>query len=161
MLVLRADDGWNTSVIDNGSTDIGVWRPTPPAYLSGGNPQWANRDPFALSSPDQFLPEGPPDLTSRAYARALKQVQLLAEADSVIRTAEQTEIARFWGYGSGASTPPEAWNEIATEIAQQEGLSLTETAKLLAVLNVAEADGAIAAWNAKYSYDTWRPVTAI
>ena len=47
------------------------------------------------------------------------------------------------------------------EIAQQEGFSLTETAKLLAVLNVAEADGAIAAWNAKYSYDTWRPVTAI
>ena len=140
-----------------------MWQPTPrpdpllprPAAL----PQWADLDPFALESPDQFLPEGPPELTSREYAKALKQVQSLGEADSTLRTPEQTEIAEYWHYGP--RTPPGHWNDIATDIAQAEGLSLTETAQLLATLNVAEADAIIAAWDAKYFYDTWRPVTAI
>ena len=122
-------------------------------------PQWADLDPFALISPDQFLPEGPPELTSREYAKAVKQVQSLGEADSTLRTDEQTEIAEYWHYGP--RTPPGHWNDIATDIAQAEGLSLTETAQLLATLNVAEADAIIAAWDAKYFYDTWRPVTAI
>ncbi len=141
----------------------GNWQPTPrpdpllplPAAL----PQWANLDPFALVSPDQFLPDGPPKLTSREYAKAVKQVQSLGEDDSTLRTPEQTEIAEYWHYGP--RTPPGHWNDIATDIAQAEGLSLTETAQLLATLNVAEADAIIAAWDAKYFYDTWRPVTAI
>ena len=129
--------------------------PLRPAAL----PQWADLDPFALASPDQFLPEGPPELTSREYAKALKQVQSLGEADSTLRTPEQKEIAEYWHYGP--RTPPGHWNDIATDIAEDEGLSLTETAELLATLNVAQADAIIATWDAKYFYDTWRPVTAI
>jgi hypothetical protein len=165
MIALRADDGWNASVAytPDPNKDPGNWQPTPrpdpllplPAAL----PQWADLDPFALISPDQFLPDGPPKLTSRAYAKALKQVQSLGEDDSTLRTPEQTEIAEYWHYGP--RTPPGHWNDIATDIAQAEGLSLTETAQLLATLNVAEADAIIAAWDAKYFYDTWRPVTAI
>ena len=139
--------------------DPGMWQPTPPANSAAAAPHWANLDPFALVSPDQFLPEGPPELTSRAYAKALKQVQSLGDADSTLRTPEQTEIAEYWHYGP--RTPPGHWNDIATDIAEAEGLSLTETAQLLATLNVAEADAIIAAWEAKYFYDTWRPVTAI
>jgi PAP2 superfamily len=85
----------------------------------------------------------------------------MGAADSTARTPDQTEIATFWAYGPGTHTPPGCWNEIATTIAQQEGLSLADTATLLAVLNVAEADAGIAAWNAKYAYDAWRPITAI
>ena len=165
MIALRADDGASASVAyaPDPNKDPGNWQPTPrpdpllplPAAL----PQWADLDPFALVSPDQFLPEGPPELTSREYAKALKQVQSLGEADSTLRTPEQTEIAEYWHYGP--RTPPGHWNDIATDIAQAEGLSLTETALLLATLNVAEADAIIAAWDAKYFYDTWRPVTAI
>ena len=139
--------------------DPGMWQPTPPANSAAGAPHWANLDPFALTSPDQFLPEGPPELTSREYAKALAQVQSLGEAGSTLRTPEQTEIAEYWHYGP--RTPPGHWNDIATDIAQAEGLSLIETAQLLATLNVAEADAIIAAWDAKYFYDTWRPVTAI
>ena len=91
--------------------------------------------------------------------RRLEQVQSLGEADSTLRTPEQTEIAKFWVFG--ARTPPGAWNDIASDIAQAEGVSLTETAQLLATLNVAEADALIAVWDTKYSYETWRPVTAI
>ena len=89
-------------------------------------PHSANLEPFALTSPDQFLPEGPPELTSREYAKALKQVQSLGEGDSTLRTDEQTEIGEYWHYGP--RTPPGHWNDIATDIAQAEGLSLIETA---------------------------------
>ena len=163
MIALRAGDGWNVPVPYTPGTDPGDWQPTPrpdpllplPAAL----PQWADLDPFALTSPDQFLPDGPPELTSREYAKALKQVQSLGDIDSTLRTPEQTEIAEYWHYGP--RTPPGHWNDIATDIAQTEGMSLFETAQMLATLNVAEADAIIAAWDAKYFYDTWRPVTAI
>jgi hypothetical protein len=166
MIALRADDGSNASggyIPDPGTytpgTDPGMWQPTPPANRPAAFPQWADLDPFALASPDQFLPEGPPELTSREYAKALKQVQSLGEVDSTLRTDEQTEIAEYWHYGP--RTPPGHWNDIATDIAEDEGLSLTETAELLATHNVAQADAIIAVWDAKYFYDTWRPVTAI
>jgi hypothetical protein len=159
MIALRADDGWNASAPYTPGTDPGMWQPTPPANLAAAAPQWADLDPFALESPDQFQPDGPPELTSRAYAKALKQVQSLGEADSTVRTLEQTEIAEYWHYGP--RTPPGHWNDIASDIAEAEGLSLTETAQLLATLNVAEADALIATFDAKYSYETWRPVTAI
>jgi hypothetical protein len=159
MIALRAGDGWNVPVPYTPGTDPGMWQPTPPANLPAAAPQWADLEPFALLSPDQFQPDGPPALTSRAYARAFQQVQALGEDDSTLRTPEQTEIAQFWVVPG--RTPPGAWNDIAADIAQAEGLSLSETARLLATLNVAEADALIAVWDAKYLYEAWRPVTAI
>src|SRR5262249_49544751 len=38
---------------------------------------------------------------------------------------------------------------------------LEQNARLFALLNIAMADAAICAWDAKYTYDFWRPVTAI
>ncbi len=83
MLALRAGDrsnAINATVPYTPGTDPGMWQPTPPANSAAAAPHWANLDPFALVSPDQFLPEGPPELTSREYAKALKQVQSLGEA---------------------------------------------------------------------------------
>jgi len=159
MIALRAGDGSSPPVAYTPGTDPGMWQPTPPLYLPAAAPQWADLEPFALLSPDQFQPDGPPEFTSRAYAKAFEQVQSLGEASSTERTAEQTEIAKFWVFP--ARTPPGAWNDIASDIAQAEGLSLTETAQLLATLNVAQADALIAVWDAKYLYEAWRPVTAI
>ena len=159
MIALRVDDGWNASVAYTPGTDPGMWQPTPPGHLPAAAPHWADVEPFALESSDQFRPEGPPKLTSRAYAKAFEQVQSLGEADSTLRTPEQTEIAQFWVFP--ARTPPGAWNDIATDIAQAEGLNLAETAQLLATLNAAQADALIATFDTKYFYETWRPVTAI
>jgi membrane-associated phospholipid phosphatase len=117
--------------------------------------------PFALTRGDQFRPDGPPEVTSAAYAAEFNEVKRLGSASSTERTAEQSEIARFWADGSGSYTPPGHWNQIATGLAATEGLSGPASARLLAELNVALADAAIAAWDAKYTYDFWRPVTAI
>jgi hypothetical protein len=161
MIALRLEDGWDTYAEDFGGTAPGEWRPTPPAFASGQLPQWAYLEPFVLESPDQFRPAGPPSLGSQTYADALKEVESLGQADSTTRTADQTEIARFWADGVGTYTPPGHWNEIADQLALEYGNSLSENARLFALLNVALADASIAVWDVKYFYEFWRPVTAI
>jgi hypothetical protein len=50
---------------------------------------------------------------------------------------------------------------IAQGLVAAENLSLVESARLFALLSIAQADAAIAAWDNKYQYHNWRPVTAI
>src|SRR5204863_1925013 len=117
--------------------------------------------PFALTSPDQFRLSGPPDLTSQQWADDVNQTMIVGAVTSTTRTADQTEIARFWSDGQATYTPPGHWNAIAATVAQQQGDSLAADARLFAELNVSLADAGITAWNAKYTYDTWRPITVI
>ena len=44
---------------------------------------------------------------------------------------------------------------------RQEQLSIGESARMFALANLAVADAAIAAWEAKVFYNFWRPSTAI
>ena len=81
--------------------------------------------------------------------------------NSTTRTADQTQIARFWNDPTGTATPPGHWNAIANLVASQKNLSLADTAKMLAELNVAMGDAAIVAWDVKYADNFWRPITAI
>ena len=53
------------------------------------------------------------------------------------------------------------WNRIARTVAQQRGLGLWESARLLGVLNFAVADATISVYAEKYVYNFWRPLTAI
>jgi hypothetical protein len=53
------------------------------------------------------------------------------------------------------------WNTIAADVSAARGTTIVQNARLFALLNVALADAAICAWDAKYFYDFWRPVTAI
>jgi hypothetical protein len=161
VIALRANDGSSINTTDIGGTGVGVWQPTPPSYATALDPQWANVTPFALTGPDQFLPGGPPALTSQQYADDVALTQSLGAADSTTRTAQETAIAKFWNDQSGTFTPPGQWNAIAATVAAQQGSSTAADARLFAELNVAEADAAIAAWNAKFTYNAWRPVTAI
>ncbi len=85
----------------------------------------------------------------------------MGAANSITRTADETQIANFWKDGIGTFTPAGHWNNIAEQVAQQEGDSLAQNARLFAELNVALADAAIAAWNTKYTDNTWRPITVI
>ncbi len=161
IIALRANDGWNATVFDEGSTTVGQWRPTGPSFMPALAPQWGVVTPFAMTTSNQFDPAGPPALSSQAYADAVNQTESLGAADSTTRTADQTQIANFWKDGAGTFTPPGHWNNIADQVAQQQGDSLAQNARLLAELNVAEADAGIAAWNTKYSLNTWRPITVI
>jgi hypothetical protein len=114
-----------------------------------------------MTSPTQFRPAAPPALSNIEYAAAVNEVRELGRFDSTTRTAEQTEIALFWADGGGTFTPPGHWNQIAAEMALSRGNTLAENARLFALLNIAEADAGIAAWDAKYAYDLWRPIDAI
>ncbi|WP_419580402.1 Ig-like domain-containing protein [Stieleria magnilauensis] len=161
ILAMRAGDGWNAFVDYVPGTVPGAWLPTGPTYAQALHPQWANLTPFAMTTADQFLPAGPPDLSSQAWANAYNEVKSLGQLNSPSRTADQTEIARFWADGAGTSTPVGHWNVIAGDAALTAGNSISENARLFAALNLSLGDAAIVAWNAKYRYDFWRPETAI
>jgi hypothetical protein len=123
-----------------------------PAVLPG----WGKVTPFVLRRSGQFEPEGPPPLSSRRYARDYNEVKAIGAQNSATRTPEQSTIARFWYEFSGA-----AWCRIARGVSQSRGLNTWDTARLLALVNLAMADGFIAGFETKYHFNFWRPVTAI
>jgi len=161
ILAARTNDGWNATVPPPGGSGPGVWVPTPPAFLPYLLPQWGFVAPFAMSSSSQFRPPGPPSLDSQRYAADYNEVKELGALVGSTRTPEQTEIALFWADGAGTETPPGHWNSIAQILAEARGNTLEQSARLFALLNIAMADAAICAWDAKYIFHFWRPVTAI
>ena len=84
-------------------------------------------------------------------------MEALGSATSTVRTAEQTQTAVFWQ----VDTPSAIWNRVADDLADANGTTLTQNARLLALMNIALADATIGIWNAKNHFDAWRPVTAI
>ncbi len=161
VLAWRSMDGLNNVVSYTPGTEPGDWQPTPPDFLPALLPQWRDGMPFVITSGSQFRPAGPPALDSAEYAAEFNQVKALGRLNSTTRTAEQTEIAQFWADGAGTFTPPGHWNLIAERVALAQQNTLSENARLFALLNIAEADAGIVAWDAKYEYNFWRPVTAI
>jgi hypothetical protein len=161
ILGARANDGSNAIVPPPGGSGPGVWVPTPPDFLPYALPQWGFVAPFAMTSSSQFRPPGPPSLDSEQHAADYDEVKELGAAVGSTRTEEQTEIALFWADGADTETPPGHWNSIAQVIAAAQGNTLEEDARLFALLNIAMADVAICAWDAKYTFHFWRPVTAI
>jgi hypothetical protein len=166
ILALRSTDHATTFVSYTPGTRPGDWQPTPnpvpfdppapadllPAVLPG----WGSVTPFVLKRSTQFEPDGPPRLSGRTYARDYNEVKAIGEKNSATRTAEQTSIARFWYEAS-----PAGWSRIASVVAQSQRLDSWDTARLLALVNLAMADGFIAGFQAKYDFNFWRPVTAI
>jgi membrane-associated phospholipid phosphatase len=161
ILTLRSTDGFNTTVNYTPGTNPGDWQPTPPANASALLPQWGQVTPFGLTSGSQFRPAGEPVLTSDQYTTDFNQVKDLGSINSTTRTADQTEVAKFWADGSGTFTPPGHWNQIAQNAAATKGNSLVDNARLFALLDISLADAGIAAWDAKYTENFWRPITAI
>jgi len=161
ILAARAHDGSNAIVPPPGGSGPGVWIPTPPAFLPYLLPQWGFVFPFGMNNSSQFRPPGPPSLDSQQYAADYEEVKQLGPVVGSTRTADQTEIALFWADGAGTETPPGHWNSIAQIIADAHGNTLEENARLFALLNISMADAAICSWDAKYTFNFWRPVTAI
>jgi membrane-associated phospholipid phosphatase len=164
LLVVRANDGATAVGTWPGSEAPGQWRPTAsfggvvrPALAS----LWGQVTPFALHSGSQFRPPLPPPLNSGRYALDVNQVKRIGAIDSVKRTVDQTEAALFWSYGPGSSTPPGHWNQIAQVTALKSGDSLGKNARVFALLNIALADAGVTAWDCKYEFNLWRPITAI
>jgi hypothetical protein len=161
ILTLRSADGSSNTITYTPGTNAGQWQPTSPGFAPALLPQWGQVTPFALTSGDKFRPDGTPALNSAEYTTEFNQVKDLGSKNSTNRTAEQSQIAKFWADGSGTFTPPGHWNQIAQNVAATKGNSLVDNARVFALLNISLADAGIAAWDAKYTYNFWRPITAI
>jgi hypothetical protein len=112
--------------------------------------------PFMLTSPQQFRPGPPPDLSSAEWAEQFNETRLYGHRDSQVRTAEQTTVARFW-----SSIPLTQYNLAYQQIASTRQLSALDTARLMAMGNMVGADALIGCFDAKYHYLFWRPAFAI
>jgi hypothetical protein len=95
-------------------------------------------------------------VTSAEYARDLAEIMAIGVSVSSTRTAAQTEAARFW-----IATAPQLWNQVVRQLTTARDLEPATAARAYLLLNVAGADAFIAAWDAKFEYQQWRPVTAI
>ncbi|HXV01996.1 MAG TPA: vanadium-dependent haloperoxidase [Gaiellaceae bacterium] len=115
--------------------------------------------PFLMQSSSQFRSAGPLALNSAAYAAEVNEVKALG-GDGVVtpsaRTATQTYIAKWW-----QSNPVASWNDVARQLIARNHLDAAESARLLAMQNLAAADAAINDWNDKYHFSFWRPFQAI
>lgn len=152
LLAQRAEDGAAAVETYRPYTAPGIYVPTTlPAV-----PQWPQRKPWLLASPAQFRPGPPPALTSATWTRDYDEIKAIGGKDSTRRTAEQTEIARFW-----EATLPPIYHGIVRSVADAAGREITQNARLFAAVTQATDDALIAIMDAKYHYNFWRPITAI
>jgi hypothetical protein len=149
----RANDGTRVTDDYRPVTTPGVWIPTTPPLFA----QYARAKPWGLKGPDQFRPGPPPDLSSALYARDYNETKNFGGAASGARTPEQTAAVQFW---TQANISP-AWQAAARQLAAAKELTLADCARLFALLNMASANTFINDWDAKFTYNFWRPVTAI
>jgi hypothetical protein len=158
ILARRAADGANIEMPYTPGSEPGVWRPTPPDFAPAFGVGFGQAIPFTMTSGTQF---GPPpaayfDLRSPEYTADYKEIKRIGGANSKARTAEQSEIARFWYEAS-----PGVHIRLARDLVVTQKLNQWDSARLFALLHLACADGLIAGYGAKYRYNFWRPVTAI
>jgi len=161
ILAARANDSSTAVVAPPSSSGPGFWVPTPPAFAAYLLPQWGFVTPFAMTDHLQFRPPGPPALNTAKWTADYNEVKALGAAVGSTRTTNQSQIALFWADGNGTETPPGHWNRITQAVGAAQGNTLEENARLFALLNIAMADAAICAWDAKYYFNSWRPVSAI
>ena len=160
ILALRSNDGSNASPIPFVFTNPpvpGDYQSTPPNFPK--QPQfthWSHVTPFALERANQFRPGPPPVLTSDTYSDVFNEVKSLGIVNSTTATPDQVLTGRFW---NGAIQ--NYWNEIAQTATLRHELTTAQSGRLFALLNLSFADGVIAFYDAKYTYNFWRPVTAI
>jgi hypothetical protein len=138
----------------------GLWRATAVGQVATGG-RMLNMRPFALLSSTQYLPAPPPPLDSTIYADNFAQVRDFGRSDSVMRTAEQTQFSRLIAGVNYRPGPFALWNAVTRGLAESRQLSLTETARLFALVNVSMHDGLQTSHASKFIYNVWRPVTAI
>jgi hypothetical protein len=164
ILALRVGDGSDTPHLPYTLLPgPGVYQPTPnpefPAVITPSFAGWANVTPFSLNHSAQFEVEPGAlfDLLGGAYTSQYNEVKGLGDARvrGAAPDSEESNIARFWP-GGGSN-----WNATTRLIVGSMSLDRWQHARLFALLNIATADTLIANQTWKYTYNFWRPVTAI
>jgi hypothetical protein len=161
MLALRTGDGSATAHLPYAQPVVpGRYQPTPPQLAAPQFAGWSNLVPFVINFGAQFRPEPSEifDLNSDAYTRDYEEVKRVGSVNAETlgqRTADQSAVARFWPGGAAN------WNAVTRVIVAGRGLDEWEHARLFALINAALNDSSIAVFDSKYTYNFWRPVTAI
>ncbi|MFY9601404.1 MAG: vanadium-dependent haloperoxidase [Pseudolabrys sp.] len=152
IIALRANDGIDAQETYRPHTTPGVYVPTviPASSTSGTTTPWA------MTSGSQFRPAPPPALTSETWSADVNEIRELGRIDSTKRTAEQTTIGRFWFV-----TGPPSYNPVVRQVAMAKDMDIVDCARLFALTAMAGNDALIAVFDAKYTYNLWRPMTAI
>ena len=152
IIALRANDGSGMPESYRPYASPGVYVPTPTPIESTSS----KITPFAMSTGSQFRPAQPPVLTSETWTKDLNEIREIGGSASGKRTAEQTTMGRFWFF-----TGPQTYNPIVRQVALIKKMDLVDCARLYALTSIAGIDAFIAIFDAKYTYNLWRPVTAI
>ena len=152
LIALRANDGMHAQETYRPHTTPGVYIPTVvPVFSTSGAVT-----PWVMTSGSQFRPPAPPALTSETWTKDVNEIRELGRIDSASRTPEQTTIGRFWFV-----TGPRSYNAIVRQVAMSKDMDIVDCARLFALTSTAANDALIAVFDAKYTYNLWRPITAI
>jgi membrane-associated phospholipid phosphatase len=163
LIALRANDGSSPPQFKTpGPLVPGEWQATPSCPIVNGVAsgiafQWQNVTPFGIRSAKEFLLGPPPALRSNEYAKTYNEVKTVGSLDSTERPPDRSEVATYYA----ATSPTQAFNQAARQVAQEQRRSLSENARALALINMAINDSLVGAFFNKYHYNFWRPETAI
>jgi hypothetical protein len=156
IVALRGDDGADAKVAFTPKPGAGLYQLTPPHSMPAILPQWGAVTPFVLRSRTGLEFKGPPAVATAEFARDLDEVKSVGARNSTTRTADQTAAAIFWTVQTAVP-----WHAAARAASAAKNLSITENAKLFAVLSMATADSQIIGFEEKYKRPHWRPISAI
>src|SRR5215475_13861711 len=151
--LLEIHDGVIPTVTYTPGTNPGDWQPTPPAFAPALLPGWGQVTPFGLLEGSQFRAPAPPELCTGKYANDYNEVKLLGRIDSPFRPQDRTDVARFYA----ATGPVSVFNSGARQVSAAQGRTLSENARMFALLAMAIGDAQIAVYDTKYYYNFWRP----
>lgn len=151
----------------------GRWKPTPPAYMAGLEPNWMVLRPFVMDSASQFRPAPPHPFDMRQGSAFREQLMEVYEIGKNL-TPEQKAIAAFWDCNPYAVetqghmtfavkkiSPGGHWMGITGIAARKSGADMMRTSEAYAQVAVALADGFISVWDEKYRSLLVRPETVI
>jgi PAP2 superfamily len=137
-------------------SEPGQWRPVLPAFVNDPNAWVAQVRPFLIDSPATFRSDGPNALDSKRYAREFAEVKSIGSLNSTTRTADQTDMARFWAEHALAM-----WSRVFRQLSAGHYLGTAENSRFFAMMYLTAADAAISCWDDKAHWGFWRPITAI
>jgi hypothetical protein len=163
MIALRSNDGSAPPrFYTPGPVVPGAWHATPGCPMVAGIAvgsffQWQNVTPFGIPNVQAYLLEPPPSLTSNRYAKAYNEVLAVGNLTSTERPQDRADVVHFFQMTS----PTQALNEAARQVAVEKAGTLSENARALALVNMAASDSLVASFFNKYHYNFWRPETAI
>jgi hypothetical protein len=156
IVALRSSDGADAKVTFTPKASAGLYQLTPPQSLPAILSQWGAVTPFVLRSRTGLDLKGAPAITTAQFARDFEEVKSVGARNSTTRTADQTAAAIFWTVQTAVP-----WHAAARAASSAKRLSLSENARLFALLTMASADSQIIAFEEKYQRPHWRPITAI